>query len=157
MAKFIIIRGQRNSGKTTTCGIVYTELLRIAEVRHIFNDKDVETNSLEYNKENGSLKDFKAILTIKGKMVGIISAGDVADLLEKDINDLIDKKIEIIICCTRSKDVPGSSQRRINEKFTPNNQILIEVWSQKSQIEDDKEIIKMQSVFEIIKTVNINL
>lgn len=51
MAKFIIIRGTKDSGKTTTAGLVYIELLKIAETKHSFNGKDVETNSLEYNKE----------------------------------------------------------------------------------------------------------
>ena len=58
MTKLIIIRGQQNSGKTTTAGLVYSELLRISKKEHKFNGKDVEVNSLEFNKDTGTLLDF---------------------------------------------------------------------------------------------------
>ena len=153
MAKFIIIRGTKDSGKTTTAGLVYIELLKIAETKHSFNGKDVETNSLEYNKENGNLIDFKVILTIKSKKIGIVSAGDVANWLEKDIDNFIKENLDIIICCTRSRNVKGSGQRMIIEKFSINNQILKEVWSKRSPIKDDKEIIKIQSEAKLTQAI----
>lgn len=103
------------------------------------------------------LIDFKVILTIKSKKIGIVSAGDVANWLEKDIDNFIKENLDIIICCTRSRNVKGSYQRMIIEKFSINNQILKEVWSKRSPIKDDKEIIKIQSVLDIVKTVNVNI
>lgn len=157
MAKFIIIRGQRDSGKTTTAGLVYSELLKISETKHRFNGKDVESNSLEYNKVSGDLIDFSAIVTINSIKIGISSAGDVPKELEKNINNFINKEIEIIICCSRSRNVKGSSYRMIIDKFSKNNKILKEFWVSYSENKADKESIKKHSVLEIIKIVNNNV
>ena len=154
MSKLIIIRGQQNSGKTTTTGLVYSELLKIAEIKHRINGKDVESNSLEYNKDSGDLIDFSAVITINSKKIGIISAGDDPNDLERKINNFIKKEIEIIICCARSRNVKGSSYRMIIDKFSKNNKILKEVWVSHSPNRDEKETIKKQSVSEIIKAVN---
>jgi hypothetical protein len=157
MAKFIIIRGQRDFGKTTNAGLVYSELLKISETKHRFNGKDVESNSLEYKKDSDELFDFSAILTINGKKIGISSAGDVPTELERIINNFINKGIEIIICCSRSRNVRGSSYRMIIDKFSKNNKILKEIWVSHSVNKADKESIKKNSVSEIIKIVNDNV
>ena len=157
MAKFIIIRGKGNSGKTTTAGLVYSELLKISETKHRFNGKDVESNSLKYKKDSGDLFDFISILTINSKKIGILSAGDVSIELEKNINSFINIGIEIIICCSRSRKVKGSSYKMIIDKFSKNNKIIKEVWVSYSANKADKESIKMHSVLEIIKIVNDNV
>lgn len=153
MAKFIIIRGQENSGKTTTAGLVYSELLKLSEIKHLFNNKTVESNSLKYNKESGDLLDFKSILTISGKCIGIVSAGDSPSDLEKEIDNLISINIDVIICCARSRNVVGSSIRMIINKFSAKNEILKEVWVEYSQEKKDKETTKKQSVSEIVKVI----
>ena len=88
------------------------------------------------------------------KKIGIISAGDDPNDLERKINNFIKKEIEIIICCARSRNVKGSSYRMIIDKFSKNNKILKEVWVSHSPNRDEKETIKKQSVSEIIKAVN---
>lgn len=153
MAKLIIIRGHANSGKTTTSGLVYSELLKFAETKHKFNGKDVESNSLKYSKESGDLFDFIAILIINSKNIGIISAGDNAKDLKQEINNFINKGIEIIVCCARSRNVKGSSFRMIIDQFSQNHKILKEVWVSHADNKDDKVIVKKESVSEIIKIV----
>jgi len=157
MAKFILIRGKQNLGKTTTAGLVYCELLKISEIKHMFNNKDVEVNSLEYNKDTGDLLDFNAIITMNSKRIGIISAGDDSTDLENKINDFMEIGTDIIICCTRSRSVKGSSQKMIIDNFSKNNKILKEKWVSHSPNKADKESIKRQSVSDIIKIVIDNL
>lgn len=157
MTKFIIIRGQQNSGKTTTAGLVYTELLTICETtKHIFNSKEVEINSLQYNKNTGALFDFTAILMVNGKNIGIISAGDLPNELETEIKNLIKIGVNFIICCSRSRNVEGSSYRMIKSNFSKEYDILKEIWVSYSRDDKEKLKVKTKSVSEIIKLINEN-
>jgi len=156
MTKFIIIRGQQNSGKTTTAGLVYIELLKICETRHIFDGKEVEVNSLKYNKNTGALFDFTAILKVNGESIGIISAGDIQNELENEINNFIKIGVNLIICCSRSRNVKGSSYRMIKSKFSKENNILKEIWVSYSPDDKDKLKVKTKSVSEIINHIHAN-
>lgn len=82
--KIIIIRGTINSGKTTTSGLIYSELLQFANKQHTFNNKQVESNSLKFNNE-GATVDFQAVLIVGKLKIGIVSAGDIAKNLDFDI------------------------------------------------------------------------
>ena len=97
MAQFVIIRGTQNSGKTTTAWMVYQYLSPMTDhgSYHIFNARDVEVRTpasipylLNVREEDGR-RDFKAILTILGKKVGITSAGDFAETVEQDVDDFL--------------------------------------------------------------------
>lgn len=157
MANLIIIRGERNSGKTTTAGLAYIELLKLSEIKHLFDDKEVICNNLKYDDISGDLKDFRAALTINNKKVGIISAGDFKDELKKWIDDFIAENFEIIICCSRSRNVKGSSYKMLIDEYSLTNKILKEIWISHSPNKDEKESIKMKSVLEIIEIVTDNL
>lgn len=157
MTKFILIRGQQNSGKTITAGLAYSELLKICEAKHIFNGKEVEINSLQYNKDNGALFDFTAILNLNSKRIGIISAGDLPGDLETEINRFIKQGINLIICCSRSRNVAGSSYRMLTTTFSREHNILKEIWVSYSPDEKDKLRIKAKSVSEIIELIQAQL
>ncbi|WDF61035.1 hypothetical protein PQ462_06625 [Flavobacterium sp. KACC 22758] len=157
MAKIILIRGERNSGKTTTTGLVYSELLKISEIKHKFNNKDVTKNSLTYDNETGDLIDFNAVIKIKGKTIGIVSAGDVAEDLKAQLSIFIQINIDIIICCARSRNVDGSSYKMIITNFAKQNPILKEVWSKFSPKKEEKKTVKKQTIEEIINLVTSNI
>lgn len=157
MGKIIIIRGERNSGKTTTVGLVYSELLKISEKEHKFNNKITTENSLVYDKNTGDLFDFNAIIKIKGKTIGIVSAGDVAKILKIQLNIFIEINIDIIVCCARSRNVDGSSYKMIINDFSQQNPILKEVWTKFSAKKEEKETVKIQTVEEIIELINSNI
>lgn len=157
MAKIIIIRGERNSGKTTTSGLVYSELLKISEKEHKFNNKTVTENSLIFDKKTGDLFDFNAVLTVSGKRIGIVSAGDVAKDLKVQLNIFIEINIDIIICCARSRNVDGSSYKMIINDFSKQNPILKEVWTKFSSRKEEKETVKKQTVEEVLTLVNNNI
>ena len=155
MAEIIIIRGQQNSGKTTTTGLVYKELLKHAVKEHIFNNKSVNEDSLSYNNLGATI-DFTAILTIKSKSVGIVSYGDIAEETEKRLEYLISAKVNIIICTARSVNKQGSTYRKLVEHYSKTNNIAFELSTEYSENKDLKNEVKMKIVDKIInKTIEL--
>lgn len=152
MAEFIIIRGNQQSGKTTTTGLVYQELLKICDNRHEFDDKEVDRDSLKYD-ENGNTYDFKAVLTFKDKKIGIISAGDIASDVRVNLKAQIDRNIDIIICCARSRNVAGSTYKMIIDEFTKANNIALEIFTKFSVDKNEKYSIKKDTVDKIVSKV----
>ena len=150
MAKLIIIRAAQNSGKTTTAGLVYKELLKYAERRHSFNGKDVDKDSLILN-DKGETLDFEAKLTINKKVVVIISAGDYVVELRAKIKISIEIDVDVIICCTRSVNRQGSAYRMILNEFATTNPIELEVFTKYSEEITLKYEVKKGIVDEIIK------
>jgi hypothetical protein len=100
MSKVIIIRGEGDAGKTTTAGYLYQDLLRQTPAPHQFDGQTATTDSLQY-KSNGEIKDFVAIFNINGKIVVIISAGDVWGDLLAVIEGL--PNFDVLICCARTR------------------------------------------------------
>lgn len=131
MAQFVIIRGTQNSGKTTTAWMVYQYLSPMTDhgSYHIFNvwNGDVRTPApipyLLNVRDVDGCPDFKAILTILDKKVGITSAGDWAETVEQDVDDFLQRGVDIIICCTRSRNCANSAYRLVEEKYAPNYSI----------------------------------
>lgn len=152
MAELIVIRAGQNSGKTTTTGLVYQELLKQAEKVHVFNNKTVSVDSLQFN-DNGDTIDFTAILTIKNKKVGIVSAGDIASDTKKIITSLIEININIIICCARSVNRQGSTYRMLLDDFSQTNNIALEIFTEYSENKDLKSEVKNEVVDKIITKV----
>lgn len=152
MAELIVIRAGQNSGKTTTIGLVYQELLKQAEKVHVFNNETVTADSLLYNN-NGDTIDFTAILTIKNKKVGIISAGDTASDTKRVIGGFIENDINIIICCARSVNRLGSTYRMLLDDFSQTNNIVLEIFTEYSENKDLKRVVKKEVVDKIIAKV----
>ncbi|MES2132678.1 MAG: hypothetical protein V4506_10025 [Bacteroidota bacterium] len=152
MAELIIIRAGQNSGKTTTTGLVYQELLKHAEKEHVFNDVVVTRDSLEFN-DIGDTIDFTAILTIKNKKIGFASAGDDAKATKKKITIFIEIKIDIIICCARSINREGSTYRMLMEDFSATNNIALEIFTEYDENKSLKNEIKKTVVDQISKKV----
>jgi hypothetical protein len=155
MAEIIIIRAGQNRGKTTTTGLVYQELLKHAEEKHVFSDKIVIKESLALNN-NGATIDFTAILTIKNKKIGIVSAGDFAKYTKRIITIFIDMNIDIIICCSRTVNKKGSTYRMIMNDFSQTNNVALQIFTKYDLNEQFKNEIKMPVVEEVVnKTLEI--
>lgn len=152
MAELIIIRAGQNSGKTTTTGLVYQELLKQAEKVHVFDNQTVMEDSLSYN-QNGDTIDFTAILTIRNKKVGIVSAGDDAKSTKKMIEILIEINVNIIICCARSVNRQGSTYRMLLDDFSQTNNIALEIITMYCENKDLKNEVKKETVDKIIARV----
>lgn len=150
--QIILIRGTMNSGKTTTSGLVYSELVKISEKEHTFNGKKVTENSLQFNKKNEVI-DFTSILIIGKLKVGIISAGDIATDLKCNIEIMISLDIDILICCARSRNQKGSSYRMISDDFSKEHEIIGEFWTEFSKVCEQKDSVKQTTVKKIIDLI----
>ena len=150
--KIILIRGTMNSGKTTTSGLVYSELVKISEKEHTFNGKIVTENSLQFNKKNEVI-DFTSVLIIGKLKVGIISAGDIAADLKCNIEVMISLDVDILICCARSRNQEGSSYRIILDDFSEEHEILAEFWIEFSNDYEQKDSVKQTTVKKIIDLI----
>ena len=151
--KIIILRGKMNAGKTTTCGLVYSELVKIANKEHLFNRETVFEDSLRLTKEGKSVIDFAAVLTIGKLKIGIISEGDIAEKLNCAVEIMKLLKVDVIICCTRSVNSKGSSYRMILDNYAKEHEIVKEVWVKRSDKLKDKFLVKEKAVNEVVKQI----
>lgn len=162
MENNIIIRAGVNGGKTTTCGVLYEELKKIAEFSKLYDYNFNEIETLKYSKQ-GNIIDFIAILIVNGKVIIIISQGDIADwlkklldkledvmLIKKLTNDLSDK-IDFYILCARSQMRKNSTIEMLYNRIPENNRK--EFWTIKSENLREKKTVKMGIVTEIISHI----
>ncbi|WP_129022070.1 hypothetical protein [Edaphocola flava] len=153
MAKFILIRSTINSGKTTTASLVYTELLQHAEIEHMFNSEQIKVNGLIY-REDGTVEDFNAALTINGKTVCILSAGDNANDTKRELNWLLrDYNFDIIICCSRSQNKTGSVYRMLIEEYFTKHELILETSTNYTHDTNEMHSVKKDIVDDIVKKV----
>ena len=143
-----------NSGKTTTSGLLYSELAKISEKEHTFNRKKVAENSLQFNEKNEVI-DFTSVLIIGKLKVGIISAGDIAADLKCNIEVMISLDVDILICCARSRNQKGSSYRMISDDFSKEHEIIGEFWIEFSKKPEQKNSVKQSTVKKIIDLIKV--
>jgi hypothetical protein len=152
MTEHLIIRGTRDAGKTTTCGVLYEELVKKASFSKLYNMGWDEIEGLQYDEE-GALYDFIAVIIIGDCVIIIISQGDIAGDLEAILDKLTDKDfvkkitngkadIGFIICCARSVNKKNSTFRMLEDRIP--KQQRKEFWvadktDQKEQIKENKK------------------
>jgi hypothetical protein len=88
----IALRGWKDSGKSTTLGIAYQELLNSYGGREI--------RSGRHHADSRDLRG--AILEIDRVRVGFVSAGDLARILERCFDLLVREGCLVIVCAARS-------------------------------------------------------
>jgi hypothetical protein len=159
MRNYIIIRAGVNGGKTTTCRVLYEKLSEKAEFSRLYNYQFERIDKLRYSHK-GNLIDFIAIIILNGKVIIIISQGDVAKRLEeildkltdidliKRITDNIINRIDFFVLCARSQMRFNSTIEMLYNRI-PKDQRK-EFWTTKSEDEKDKETNKLKVVEEII-------
>lgn len=151
--KIFIIRGKQDAGKTTTCGLLYRELLKKADTQdHIFNGATVNKDSLSINGQTGTFNDFTATITIKKKSITIISAGDVKSELKISIALITAQlKIDILICCTRSQYRKNSTFELIEEEYRPFHEMIGVKWiTRMEKYNLNKKMKPVKDVYSII-------
>lgn len=62
---------------------------------------------------------FKAILTLQGKRIGIISEGDYADTFEPAVDNFLGRDLDYIVCCNRSYNKENSTHKLFSTKYAP--------------------------------------
>lgn len=95
--KFIIaIIGDANAGKTTTINKVFNTMSKtgkIHSVENIWDSPDINNPTL----------DFSLTGETKYGTTGIVSRGDIIYALKDDLETLVAKKAEVIICACRKQ------------------------------------------------------
>ena len=146
--ELIIIKGQRDSGKTMTATMLHNEL-----VKRSSGVKLLKTSgnylSVGYHHE-----DFCSVIDLHGKSVAIISAGDDASSLKEGMERLINEyKPDIFVVCTRTRDRVGSSYRMLEENYgnlLKKENVFETVWTENIA---DAESAKQNVVNEIVKRI----
>lgn len=116
MTEFLIITGTRNSGKTTTAGMVYKRLLPQAKIVMLTDAYGRELPNNHPLLEDEVPIDFIAYLEIKGKKIAIVSIGDYPQYLEQRIESYIDK-VDFFVCCLRTHNREGSARKMLLSKY----------------------------------------
>jgi len=153
MTKFLIITGTRDSGKTTTAGMVYKKLLSCAEKEGNVHLTDENGKTLPIDDsllENGKPKDFIAYLELKDKKVVIVSIGDYPEYLENQIKVYLDN-VNYFVCCLRTRDREGSTRRMLLTNYA--NYPMEEFWTVHSEDEAQKYTVKEKVVEEIVSII----
>lgn len=153
---FLILRGQENTGKTRLCAEIYRQLLHYADKKHLFGNaweamKTVTQNSIEiYN--NTQTVDFKALLFINNKKVGIFSMGDhVREDYTQGLQELIDYKVDILVCCTRSINRTNSTFRYLEEKYSEYRKEVF--WTDYAEKLKEMQSVKQKQAKEITQFI----
>lgn len=152
----ILLRGKENRGKTTLCAEVYRQLLKYARKEHLFGkqDKQMETvvqDSIKVN-ENGTICDFQALLSVGDKKVGFFSMGDyVPEYLKRNIQFIVDLEVDILVCCTRSRNRTNSTYRYYEETY---GHLFKKIyWTEYAQNESEMGIIKKKQAENIVQYI----
>ena len=163
MTDYIIIRAGVNGGKTTTCGLLFENLIRNTQNYWIFDTNLESINELKYSEE-GNLYDFVAILIINEIVIIIISQGDIAsDLAEimdkleniEFVSNLIGKTINSVnymVVCARSQMRQNSTIEMLYKRILGENRA--EFWTLKSESPNEKFNVKASVVNEIAKFIS---
>jgi hypothetical protein len=127
MNKAIIgVRGQPNSGKTTSIKLAYKELS--------------QEGNIVYSNSRSNATELKNVLAIHGVLVGFASAGDVAARLPGMLKFLLDQGCLVIVCAARLGTNGKSSHKTIDavERFADEYAFSLN-WISKSRKPDDSE------------------
>jgi hypothetical protein len=100
--KVILLRGKKDSGKTTTMNLVYWELKQRGYTDSLIRLQP-DANNLG--------QDILLVLEWQGKKIGIVSNGDDYLYVEEMMRWFHKLKVTLIVGCTRSRNVAHSSFR----------------------------------------------
>jgi hypothetical protein len=162
MTNYLIIRAIENGGKTTTAGLVYEDLSEVATYKKLFNYAFEEIPSLIYD-EYGTLSDFIGVLVINGKLIIILSQGDISEDLKELLEKLKDENflfyltsekfssIDILVCCARSRNRENSTYRLLINCSSEKNRF--EFWTKKSEYREHMLVVKYNIVNSIKRKI----
>ena len=156
MTKFLIITGTRDSGKTTTAGMVYKKLLPCACLKEKVRLYDGDGKALPIDHtliENGKPMDFIAYMEVKGKKIAIVSIGDYPEYLEKQIKVYLDN-VDYFVCCLRTHNRTGSTRKMLLTEYA--NYPREEFWTVHSENEAEKYSVKEKVIEKIVSVIMSN-
>lgn len=138
--EIIIIRGRQNDGKTTTATMLHNELVARSNAVRL-----LKTNG-NYLPVGNDVRDFRSVIDIKENRIAIISAGDVDDVLNEEMEELIYKyRPDILVVCARAQDREGSAYRMLKDNYgnliKEENEFWTEWMENKTDAMDAKRVV----------------
>ena len=153
--KLYVIEGKEDAGKTSTCWSLLNKLKEVTDYIEYWELKSAteahfDSNRNVYVNQNGNVCDFIVILRTKltHKKIAIISAGDEAWLLKKDVFFVLSKDVRHIVCCSRTINRKNSTMQMIKDVF--NHHIA---WSQELTFTKNDIILKQKYEEEISEII----
>ena len=134
----IALRGKPSSGKSKTLRLVFERLQGEGDLLWQAKHRYVET---------------VAVVKVGDVMVGIVSIGDVAALLDNLLQDVIDRGCLVIVCaCRRNNNGSDSKTVQVVKQREPDYSI---VWIEKEQsaTENDQDEANKRSCNEVVRAV----
>lgn len=146
--ELIIIRGRQNDGKTTTATMLHNELVARSNAVRL-----LKTNG-DYLPVGIEVRDFRSVIDIKEKRIAIISAGDVDDILNEEMEELIyEYRPDIIVVCARAQDREGSAYRMLKENYADLIKEENEFWTEWMDNPNDAITTKQKVVERIVTRI----
>lgn len=146
--ELIIIRGRQNDGKTTTATMLHNELVARSNAVRL-----LKTNG-DYLPVGIEVRDFRSVIDIKEKRIAIISAGDVDDILNEEMEELIyEYRPDIIVVCARAQDREGSTYRMLKENYADLIKEENEFWTEWMDNPNDAITTKQKVVERIVTRI----
>ncbi len=153
MSEILVVCGECSKGKSTTCAMLYDELSKIAYKSEFSPERASSNWPLNTTTD---VVDFVGKIYLKNvsgetKRVFIKSMGDFADPVRNALNKYIDQGVDIIVCCSRTRDRKNSTFRLLKTEFKTR-----EPWyylERKAKDKADMFNVKQPLVDEIVKDI----
>jgi KaiC/GvpD/RAD55 family RecA-like ATPase len=141
MGKTVIaVRGQPDSGKTTTITLAYETLAK--------GGRSI------YSKPRYDARELKEVLEIDGVIVGFATSGDKPDRLERTLRFLLEHGCVVIVCAARLNRSGEPVHKTIVtvEEFCEENEFELE-WFYKVRNRNQAEIANSQVAAEVVAKI----
>ena len=154
--KFIVIKSTGNSGKTTTVWLTLLELLKqgatVVSFSNTYNGNPFPVPTVL--PAPNSRYDFVAEVLFNNKRVVLMSMGDVAAVIDAELQKILPTNPDFIICAARSQSRTGSTWGLFEIKYTNLLYDRICLWSEYAAHPLDEVRVKEPTVEAIIKYIS---
>ena len=152
--KLIVVRDYQDAGKTTLIWMVFLELLNAgARVVEFVDTHTKETNYPTTLPERAKRHDFIAKLEWNGKIIVIISFGDV----ERDVKNALEKIFpthpDYIICAASIRYWAHCTWDLFKNIYTNLEFERVTFWSEHAVDDKDEQLVKRPTVEAIVKYI----
>ena len=151
--QLIVIKGNGNSGKTTTCWMILFDLLSKGAVIDTINKNSFVGQLITNIPPLPQKYDFYAELKWNDKQIVIYSLGDKPEPVDAMLQHALPMKPDFIICPCRSQRRSGSTWELFQTTYTNILYRRICVWPEHSSHPDDKYAVKQPMIEMIVKSM----
>ena len=154
--KFIVIKSTGNSGKTTTVWLTLLELLKngakVIKFSDTYNGKSITVPNTLPPANNRY--DFVAEVSFNKKHVVLMSMGDVAAVVDAELQKILPTNPDFIFCASRSQYRTDSTWELFESKYTNLLYDRICLWSEYDAHPLNEVRVKEPTVEAIIKYIS---